>query len=325
MKPPRRRFLHLMMASATLPAMPRFARAQTYPTRPVTIIVGFAAGGAFDITARLIGQFLSERLGQPFVIENRPGAGSNVATETVARARADGYTLLLVGVPAAINATLYSKLNYNFVRDITPVAGIARVPVVMVVNASVRAKTVPEFIAYAKANPGKIDMASAGNGSTPHMAGELFKTMAGVDLTHVPYRGGAPALADLLGGQVQVYFAPLPEVIPHIISGKLRALAVTTATRADVLPDIPAMADFVQGYEASAWYGLAVPSKTPVDVVEKLNNEINVGLASAEFKARLADLGGTPLPGSPTDFGKLIAAETAKWAAVIKSSGTKLD
>ena len=325
MKLPRRRFLHLVMASATLPAMPRIARAQTYPTRPVTIIVGFAAGGAFDITARLIGQFLSERLGQPFVIENRPGAGSNVATETVARARADGYTLLLVGVPAAINATLYSKLNYNFVRDITPVAGIARVPVVMVVNASVRAKTVPEFIAYAKANPGKIDMASAGNGSTPHMAGELFKTMAGVDLTHVPYRGGAPALADLLGGQVQVYFAPLPEVIPHIISGKLRALAVTTATRADVLPDIPAMADFVQGYEASAWYGLAVPSKTPVDVVEKLNNEINVGLASAEFKARLADLGGTPLPGSPTDFGKLIAAETAKWAAVIKSSGTKLD
>jgi tripartite-type tricarboxylate transporter receptor subunit TctC len=325
MKLPRRRFLHLVMASATLPAMPRIARAQTYPTRPVTIIVGFAAGGAFDITARLIGQFLSERLGQPFVIENRPGAGSNVATETVARARADGYTLLLVGVPAAINATLYSKLNYNFVRDITPVAGIARVPVVMVVNASVRAKTVPEFIAYAKANPGKIDMASAGNGSTPHMAGELFKTMAGIDLTHVPYRGGAPALADLLGGQVQVYFAPLPEVIPHIISGKLRALAVTTATRADVLPDIPAMADFVQGYEASAWYGLAVPSKTPVDVVEKLNNEINVGLASAEFKARLADLGGTPLPGSPTDFGKLIAAETAKWAAVIKSSGTKLD
>jgi tripartite-type tricarboxylate transporter receptor subunit TctC len=325
MKLPRRRFLHLVMASATLPAMPRIARAQTYPTRPVTIIVGFAAGGAFDITARLIGQFLSERLGQPFVIENRPGAGSNVATETVARARADGYTLLLVGVPAAINATLYSKLNYNFVRDITPVAGIARVPVVMVVNASVRAKTVPEFIAYAKANPGRIDMASAGNGSTPHMAGELFKTMAGVDLTHVPYRGGAPALADLLGGQMQVYFAPLPEVIPHIISGKLRALAVTTATRADVLPDIPAMADFVQGYEASAWYGLAVPSKTPVDVVEKLNNEINVGLASAEFRARLADLGGTPLPGSPTDFGKLIAAETAKWAAVIKSSGTKLD
>jgi tripartite-type tricarboxylate transporter receptor subunit TctC len=325
MKLPRRRFLHLMMAGATFPAMPRIARAQTYPTRPVSIIVGFAAGGAFDIIARLIGHFLSERLGQPFVIGNRPGAGSNVATETVARARADGYTLLLVGVPAAINATLYSKLNYNFVRDITPVAGIARVPVVMVVNPSVRAKTVPEFIAYAKANPGKIDMASAGNGSTPHMAGELFKTMAGVDLTHVPYRGGAPALADLLGGQVQVYFAPLPEVIPHIISGKLRALAVTTATRADVLPDIPAMADFVQGYEASAWYGLAVPSKTPVDVVEKLNNEINVGLASAEFRARLADLGGTPLPGSPTDFGKLIAAETAKWAAVIKSSGTKLD
>jgi tripartite-type tricarboxylate transporter receptor subunit TctC len=322
---PRRRFLHLMIASAALPAMPRIVRAQTYPTRPVTIVVGFAAGGAFDITARLIGQFLSERLGQPFVVENRPGAGSNVATEAVVRARADGYTLLLVGVPAAINATLYAKLNYNFIRDITPVAGITRVPLVMVVNPSFPAKTVPEFVAYAKSNPGKIDMASAGNGSTPHMAGELFKTMAGVDLTHVPYRGGAPALTDLLGGQVQVYFAPLPEVIQYIAAGKLRALAVTTTNRADVLPNVPTMVDFVGGYEASAWYGLAVPSKTPIDIVEKLNNEINVGLASAEFKARLADLGGTPLPGSPADFGKLIAVETAKWAAVVKSSGTKPD
>jgi tripartite-type tricarboxylate transporter receptor subunit TctC len=325
MKIQRRRFLHLMVASASLPAIPRVARAQSYPTRPVTIVVGFAAGGAFDITARLIGQFLSERLGQPFVIENRPGAGSNVATEAVVRARADGYTLLLVGVPAAINATLYGKLNYNFIRDITPVAAITRVPLVMVVNPSLQAKTVPEFIAYAKSNPGKVDMASAGNGSTPHMAGELFKTTAGVDMTHVPYRGGAPALTDLLGGQVQVYFAPLPEVIQYIVGGKLRALAVTTNARAGVLPDIPAMTNFVPGYDASAWYGLAAPSKTPVEVVEKLNNEINVGLASAEFKARLADLGGTPLPGSPTDFGKLIAAETEKWAGVIKSSGTKPD
>jgi tripartite-type tricarboxylate transporter receptor subunit TctC len=325
MKFARRRFLRLIAASAALLGRPLVARAQTYPTRPVTIIVGFAAGGAFDITARLMGQFLSERLGQPFVVENRPGAGSNVATEAVVRARADGYTLLLVGVPAAINATLYGKLNFNFVRDITPVAGITRVPLVMVINPSFQVKTVPEFIAYAKANPGKIDMASAGNGSTPHMAGELFRTMAGVDMTHLPYRGGAPALTDLLGGQVQVYFAPLPEVIQYIISGKLRALAVTTITRADVLPDIPAMADFMPGYEASAWYGLAVPSKTPVDIVEKLNNEISVGLASAALKARLADLGGTPLPGSPTDFGKLIAAETAKWAAIVKSSGTKPD
>jgi tripartite-type tricarboxylate transporter receptor subunit TctC len=325
MKFARRRFLRLIAASAALLGGPLVARAQTYPTRPVTIIVGFAAGGAFDITARLMGQFLSERLGQPFVVENRPGAGSNVATEAVVRARADGYTLLLVGVPAAINATLYGKLNFNFVRDITPVAGITRVPLVMVINPSFQVKTVPEFIAYAKANPGKIDMASAGNGSTPHMAGELFRTMAGVDMTHLPYRGGAPALTDLLGGQVQVYFAPLPEVIQYIISGKLRALAVTTITRADVLPDIPAMADFMPGYEASAWYGLAVPSKTPVDIVEKLNNEISVGLASAALKARLADLGGTPLPGSPTDFGKLIAAETAKWAAIVKSSGTKPD
>jgi tripartite-type tricarboxylate transporter receptor subunit TctC len=325
MKLPRRRFLQLAAVSAALPAVSRVARAQTYPTRPVTIIVGFAAGGAFDITARLIGQFLSERLGQPFVIENRPGAGSNVATEAVVRARADGYTLLLVGVPAAINATLYGKLSYNFVRDVAPIAGVTRVPLVMVVNPLFQAKTVPEFIAYAKANPRKIDMASAGNGSTPHMAGELFKVMAGVDMTHVPYRGGAPALTDLLGGQVQVYFAPLPEAIQYVIAGKLRALAVTTTMPADVLPNIRPVGDFVPGYEASAWYGLAAPNKTPADIVEKLNNDINVGLASPGLKARLADLGGTPLAGSPTDFGKLIAAETAKWAGVVKMSGTKPD
>jgi tripartite-type tricarboxylate transporter receptor subunit TctC len=292
--------------------------------RPVTIIVGFAAGGAFDITARLIGQILSQRLGQPFVIENRPGAASNVATEAVVRAQADGYTLLLVGTPAAINATLYGRLNYNFIRDIMP-AGVIRVPLVMVVNPSFQAKTVPEFITYAEANPGKVDMASAGNGSTPHMAGELFKMMAGVDMIHVPYRGGAPALTDLLGGQVQVYFAPLPEAIQYIVAGKLRALAVTTTTRTNVLPDIPTVGDFVPGYEASAWYGLAAPKKTPADIVEKLNNEINAGLASPGLKARLADLGGTPLAGSPTDFGKLIASETAKWAGVIKISGTKPD
>jgi tripartite-type tricarboxylate transporter receptor subunit TctC len=324
--PHRRRFLHLAAGAAVaLPAASRIAGAQSYPVRPVTIIVGFAAGGAFDITARLIGQILSQRLGQPFVIENRPGAASNVATEAVVRAQADGYTLLLVGTPAAINATLYGRLNYNFIRDIMPVAGVIRVPLVMVVNPSFQAKTVPEFITYAEANPGKVDMASAGNGSTPHMAGELFKMMAGVDMIHVPYRGGANALTDLLGGQVQVYFAPLPEAIQYIVAGKLRALAVTTTTRTNVLPDIPTVGDFVPGYEASAWYGLAAPKKTPADIVEKLNNEINAGLASPGLKARLADLGGTPLAGSPTDFGKLIASETAKWAGVIKISGTKPD
>jgi tripartite-type tricarboxylate transporter receptor subunit TctC len=323
--PRRRQFLYLAAGVAALPAVLRIAKAQTYPARPVTIVVGFAAGGAFDITARLIGQFLSERLGQPFVIENHPGAGSNVATDAVVRARADGYTLLLVGVPAAINATLYGKLSYNFIRDITPVAGVTRVPLVMVVHPSFQARTIPEFIAYAKANPGKVDMASAGNGSTPHMAGELFKMMAGVDMTHVPYRGGAPALTDLLGGQVHVYFAPLPEAIQYIVAGKLRALAVTSTTRAGVLPDIPPVGDFVPGYEASAWYGLSAPSKTPVDIVDKLNGEINAGLESPELKARLADLGGTPLIGSSTDFGNLIAAETAKWAGVVRISGTKPD
>jgi tripartite-type tricarboxylate transporter receptor subunit TctC len=324
--PDRRLFLHAAAGAAiALPAASRIAGAQSYPVRPVTIIVGFSAGGAFDITARLIGQLLSQRLGQPFVIENRPGAASNVATEAVVRARADGYTLLLVGAPAAINAALYGKLNYNFIRDITPIAGVIRVPLVVVVNPLFQAKTVPEFIDFAKANPGKVDMASAGNGSTPHMAGELFKQMAGVEMIHVPYRGGAPALTDLLGGQVQVYFAPLPEAIPYIISGKLRALAVTTTTRTDVLPDIPTVGDFVPGYEASAWYGLAAPNKTPVDIVEKLNNEINAALASPDLKARLADLGATPLAGSPTAFGKLVAFETGKWAGVVKISGAKPD
>jgi tripartite-type tricarboxylate transporter receptor subunit TctC len=322
----RRFFLRVTAGSAVaLSTMSRIVRAQTYPTRPVTIVVGFAAGGAFDITARLIAQFLTERLGQPFVVENRPGAGSNVATEAVVRAKPDGYTLLLVGVPAAINATLYGKLNFNFIRDIAPVAGITQVPLVMVVHPSFQAKTVPEFVAYAKANPGTIDMASAGNGSTPHMGGELFRTMAGIDVTHVPYRGGAPALADLLGGQVQVYFAPLPEALQYIIAGKLRALAVTSTKRVDVLPNIPPVGDFVPGCEATAWYGLAAPSKIPADIVERLNSEINAGLASPGFQARLADLGGTPLPGSPADFGKLIAAETAKWAGVVRMSGVRPD
>jgi tripartite-type tricarboxylate transporter receptor subunit TctC len=322
--PHRRHFLKLA-AGAVLPIASRRASAEAYPNRPVTIIVGFAAGGAFDITARLIGQFLSERLRQPFIIENRSGAGSNLATEAVVHSRADGYTLLLVGVPAAINATLYTRLSFNFVRDITPVAGITRVPLVMVVNPSFQARTVPELIAYAKANPGKIDMASAGNGSTPHMAGELFKKMAGVDMTHVPYRGGAPALTDLLGGQVQVYFAPLPEAVQYIIAGKLRALAVTTTSRAEVLPNVPPASDFVPGYEASGWYGLAAPNNTPAEIVEKLNKEINAGLGSPGLKARLAELGGAPLAGSSSDFGDLIAAETAKWGGVVRISGIKPD
>ena len=275
MKLPRRQFLHLAAGAAALPAVSRIAWAQAYPTRPVRIIVGFAAGGAADIIARLIGQWLSERLGQPFVIENRPGAGSNIATEAVVRAPPDGYTLLLVGTANAINATLYDKLNFNFIRDIAPVAGIIRVPNVMVVNPSVPAKTVPEFIAYAKANPGKINMASGGIGTAAHVSGELFKMMAGVDMVHVPYRGAAPALTDLLGGQVQVMFASMPSSIEHIRAGKLRALAVTTATRSEALPDIPTVGEFVPGYEASAWYGVGAPKDTPAEIVDKLNKEIN--------------------------------------------------
>ena len=281
----------------------------------------FAPGGGADIIARLIGQWLSERLGQPFIIENRPGAGSNIATEAVVHAPADGYTLLLVSPANAINATLYDKLNFNFIRDIAPVAGIIRVPNVMVVNPSVPAKTVPEFIAYAKANPGKLNMASAGIGTAPHVAGELFKMMAGVDMVHVPYRGDGPALTDLIGGQVQVMFAAMPSSIEYIRAGKLRALAVTTATRSEALPDIPTVGDFVPGYEASGWYGIGAPKNTPAEIIDKLNKEINAGLADPKIKARLADLGGTVLPGSPADFGKLIADETEKWAKVIKFAG----
>jgi tripartite-type tricarboxylate transporter receptor subunit TctC len=323
MKLPRRTFLHLAAGAVTLPAFSRIAWTQSYPSRPVRWIVGFAPAGPADILARLIGQWLSERLGQPFVIENRPGAASNIATEAVVRAPADGYTLLMVGSPNAINATLYDKLNFNFIRDIAPVANIMRGPLVMVVNPSLPANTVPEFIAYAKAHPGKINMASGGNGSTPHVAGELFKMMTGVDMNHVPYRGAAPALTDLLAGQVQVYFANTPASIEHIRAGKLRALAVTTATRSDALPDLPTVGDFVPGYEASTWFGVGAPKATPAEIVEKLNKEINAGLADPKMKARLADLGGTVLAVSPADFGKLIADETEKWAKVIRTANIK--
>ena len=325
MKLPRRTFLHLAAGAAALPVVSRVARAQAYPSRPVRIVVGFAPGGAFDIVARLIGQWLSERLGQPFVIENRPGGGGNIATEAVVRAPADGYTLLLVGVPNAINATLYQKLNFNFIRDIAPIAGIDREPQVMVVNPSVPAKTVSEFIAYAKANPGKISMASQGIGGSGHLTGELFKMMAGVNVLHVPYRGAGPALTDLLGGQVQVMFAAAPSAIEYVKTGKLRALAVTTTTRSEALPDVPTVAEFLPGFEASSWYGIGAPKATPAEIVEKLNKEINAGLADPTMKARLADLGGTLLPGSPSDFGKLIAEETEKWAKVVRSAGIKAE
>jgi len=325
MKHHRRRFLHLAAGAVALPAVSRVASAQAYPTRPVHIIVGFAAGGPNDISARLMGQCLSERLGQQFVIENRSGAGGNVATELVVRAPADGYMLLLVPAPAAINATLYDNLNFNFIRDIAPVAGIVRVPEVMVVNPSVPANTVPEFIAYAKANPGKINMASAGNGSVPHVAGELFKFMAGVDLVRVGYRGGGPALIDLLGGQVQVMFEPTLSTISYIRAGKLRALAVTSATRSPALPDIPTVGEFVPGYEATAWFGIGAPKNTPTEIIDKLNREVNAGLADPKIKERLADLGGVPMPMTSAEFAKLITEETEKWAKVIRSANIKAD
>jgi tripartite-type tricarboxylate transporter receptor subunit TctC len=314
MKLPRRNFLHLAAGAAALSAGSRLVWAQAYPSRPVRVIVPFAPAGTTDILARLIGQWLSERLGQQFVIDNRPGSGGNLGTEAVVRAPADGYTLLLVGGWNAINATLYDKLNFNFLRDIMPVASIGGAPYVMVINPSLPAKTVPEFIAYAKANPGRVNMASAGTGAPSHVSGELFKMMAGVNMVHVPYRGGGPVMTDLLGGQVQVMFAPTPTSIEHIRSGKLRALAVTTATRSDALPDIPTVAEFVPGYEASNWYGVGIPKNTPAEIIDKLNKEINVGLADLKMKARFADFGGTPLVGSPADFGKLIADETEKWA-----------
>jgi tripartite-type tricarboxylate transporter receptor subunit TctC len=325
MKLPRRKFLYLAAGTAALPAAYRRAWAQAYPSRPVRIVVGFAPAGASDIAARLIGQWLAERLGQQFIIENRAGAGGNIGTETVVRAPADGYTLLLAGSNDAINATLYEKLNFNFIHDIAAVAGLVRVPNVMVVNLSVPTKTVPEFIAYAKANAGKISMASAGTGTPNHMSGELFKMMARVDMVHVPYRGGGPALTDLLGGQVQVTFSPMSTCIGYIRARKLRALAVTTAMRSELLPDVPTVAEFMPGYEASTWAGIAVPRGTPIEIIDKLNKEINAAFADPATRARFGDLGGTMLPGSPADFGKLIADETEKWAAVVKSSGAKPD
>jgi tripartite-type tricarboxylate transporter receptor subunit TctC len=323
MKLPRRQFLHLTAGAAALPTLSRIARAQAYPARPVRIIVPFAAGAVNDITARLIGQWLSERLGQQFLVENRPGGGGNIGIEAVVRAPADGYTLLVVGTTAAINATLFDKLNYNFIRDIAPVASIVRVPHVMQVNPSLPAKTVPEFIAYAKANVGKISMGSGGNGSPAHVIGELFKMMAGVNMVHVPYRGGAPALTDLIGGQIQVAFIDTAASIEYIRAGTLRALAVTTATRSEALPDIPTIGDFVPGFEASQWVGLSGPKNTPSEIIGKINSEINAGLADPKLKARFADLGGTVLPGSAADFSKVIADDTEKWGKVIKFSGAK--
>ena len=322
-KLPRRRFLQLAAGAAALPVIPRTASALDYPTRPVRLVVGFPAGSTADILARLIGRWLSARLGQPCIIENRPGAGSNVATESVAKAGADGYTLLWITSSNAINATLYGKLNFNFLRDIAPVGSVARVPQVMEVNPSFPAKTLPEFIAYAKANPGKINMASGGNGSSSHLAGELFKIMSGVDIVHVPYRGDGPAITDLLGGRVQVMFDPITLSIEQIRAGRLRALAVTTATRSPALPDVPTVGDFLSGYQATGWTGLGAPRETPTEIVTKLNRALNAGLADPAMQARLEDLGSTVLAGSPSDFGKLIADETEKWAKVIKFANIK--
>jgi tripartite-type tricarboxylate transporter receptor subunit TctC len=323
-KLPRRQFLHLAAGAAALPAVSRMARAQAYPSRPVRLISGYPAGGPNDLLARLTGQWLSERLAQQFVIENRPGAGGNIATEAVVRSAPDGYTLLMVSTPNAINATLYERLNFNFIRDIAPVASIVQSPNVMVVHPSFPAKTVPEFIAYAKANPGKVTMASPGIGTAGHISGELFKLMAGVNLLHVPYRGGAPAITDLIGGQVQVLFSPLPTMPPYVQAGTLRALAVTSATRSEVLPDVPTVGEFVAGYEASTWFGIGAPRGTPAEIVNKLNLEINAGLADAKLRARLSEVGGgTKLAGSPADFAKLIADETEKWGKVVKFAGIK--
>ena len=325
MELPRRKFLHLAAGAAALPAVSHIAWAQTYPTRPVRIVVGFPPGGGADITARLIGQWLSERLGQPFIIDNRPGAGSNIATEAVVRAPADGCTLLIVGTFNAFNATLYDKLNFNFIRDIAPVAGIIVVPNVMVVHPSFPAKTILEFIAHSKSNPGKVNMGSGTPGAAMHMSGELFKIMAGIDMVPVPYRGAGPALTDLLAGQVQVSFPTMPASVEHIRTGKLRALAVTTAKRSDALPGIPTVGEFLPGYESSAWYGVAAPKNTPAEIIDKLNKEINASLADPKIKARLADFGGTPLVGTPAEFGKLIADETEKWGKVVRAANIKPD
>ena len=321
----RRQFLRLAASTIALPAASYQAWAQAYPTRPVRMIVPFGSSGATDIVARLIGQWLSERLGQPFIIENRPGAGGNLGIEAVVRSPPDGYTLALIGAPSAINATLYDKLTFNFIRDIAPVAIIVRFPNVLVVNPSVPVKTVPEFIAHAKANPGKLNMASPGIGSTPHVAGELFKMMTGVNVVHVPYRSVAAGLTDMLSGQVQVTFGTSASMIEFVRAGALRALAVTTATRSEALPDLPTIAEFVPGYEASAWFGVGAPRNTPTEIVDKLNGDINACLADPKLKARIADLGGIAIMGSPADFGRLIAEETEKWAKVVKFSGAKAE
>ena len=325
MKLPRRNFLHLAAGAVALPAVSRFAWAQAYPSRPVRLVIGYPPGGSADITARLTGQWLSERLGQPVVIESRPGAATNLATEAVVRAPPDGYTLLLVAPANAINATLYDKLNFNFLRDIVPVSGIIRFPNVVVVNPSLPIKTIPELIAYAKANPGTLNMASSGNGSTIHMSGELFKMLTGINMVHVPYRGGAPALTDLIAGQVHVMFDNVPTSAEHIKAGKLRGLAVTSTARSEVLPDLPTVADFLPGYEASAWYGLGVPKNTPDEVIDKVNKGMNAVLADPKSQARFAELGASLLPGSRADFSRLVADETEKWSKVVKFSGAKPD
>jgi tripartite-type tricarboxylate transporter receptor subunit TctC len=324
MKFPRRRFFHLAAGAAVLPIASRIARAQAYPTRPMRVVVGYPPAGGTDIFVRLIGQPLSDRLGQSLVIENRPGAASNIATDAVVHAPADGYTLLGFDAAAAINATLSDKLKFKFLRDIATI-GVIRGPLLLIVHPSVPANSVPEFIAYAKANPGKISMASAGTGNATHMAGELFKVMTRIDMTHIPYRGAGPAVTDLLGGQVQVYFGSLPATIEHIRTGRLRALAATTSTRFETLPDVPAVNEFVPGYEASQWFAVGLRRSTPAEIVDKLNNEINVILADPDMRARLADLGTTVLAGSAADFGKFLAEETEKWAKVVKLSGAKAD
>jgi tripartite-type tricarboxylate transporter receptor subunit TctC len=325
MKLLRRQFLYLAAGAAALQVVSRIAWGESYPSRPLRLIIGYPPGGSADITARLTGQWLSERVGQPVVIESRPGAATNLATEAVVRAAPDGYTLLLVAPANAINATLYDKLTFNFLRDIEPVAGIIRFPNVVVVNPSLPIKTIPELIAYAKANPGKLNMASSGNGSTIHMSGELFKMLTGINMVHVPYRGGAPALTDLIAGQVHVMFDNVPTSAEHIKAGKLRGLAVTSTARSEVLPDLPTVGDFLPGYEASAWYGLGVPKNTPGEVIDKINKAMNAILADPKSQTRFAELGASLLPGSPADFGKLIAEETEKWGKVVKFSGAKPD
>jgi tripartite-type tricarboxylate transporter receptor subunit TctC len=325
MKFPRRAFLHLAAAVAVLPALPRISRAQAYPSRPVRLVVGFPAGGATDIQARLMGQWLSDRLGQQFIVENRAGASGNIGTEAVAKAPADGYTLLQVATPNVINAALYTNLNFDFIRDIAPVICAARLAYVIAVHPSVPAATIPEFIAYAKANPGKINYGSAGHGTPQNITCELFKMMTGVNLVHVPYRGGAPATTDLVGGHIQVIFSPVSESIEHIKAGKLRALAVTTTARLDVLPDVPAVADFVPGYEASGFAGIGAPRDTPADIIDMLNKELNAGLADSKIKDRIVELGGTVLGGSPAEFGAILSDAIEKWTRVIKFADIKVE